>query len=399
MSIIEPADKAQRGARIAPGVYFGMQDATYHADPALGSGDMRALAKCPMFYWRDSHMNPLRDEEPGETPQLLFGRALHKLVLEGRAAFEASYTAAPKASDFPGCLDTMDHLKDTLRTIRTAREKALEADTKLSTAERKEALKAVKAETALGGDKPDLIARVKALDPAAVIFADIMAAHTAKCGKTVTSLPQAMFARVVLAAQHISSNEEIRSLLSGGRPEVAVFWESDGVPCKAKLDYVRLGRAPSGRVAGYVTDLKSFGNPLEKRPEEAVIGAIGNYRLDQQAAHYLDGIRRIPEMIAAGIVFGADTIKPEWLGALSKLGADDWVWNWAFYQSDAPIALKREMSVTGAMARKAAQEIAAARAAYVEHMTAFGTDWRYVDPMRDKSVDLDDMPAWLANAA
>lgn len=82
---------------IAPGIYFGMSDTDYHADSALGStGLKRLLQSAPDFWWQSS-MNPAREPEK-ETPAKVFGRAVHKCVLEGRAAFEAAYSP----TDFPG---------------------------------------------------------------------------------------------------------------------------------------------------------------------------------------------------------------------------------------------------------------------------------------------------------
>lgn len=82
---------------VSPGIYFGLDEDIYHADPALGSTDMKTLAVSPPDYWFDSAHNPMREEDD-DTPARLFGRAVHKFVLEGRGAFENSY--AP--TDFSG---------------------------------------------------------------------------------------------------------------------------------------------------------------------------------------------------------------------------------------------------------------------------------------------------------
>jgi hypothetical protein len=81
----------------APGIYFGLDESVYHADPALGSSAMKALATSPPEYWFNSPHNPMREEDT-DTPARKFGRAVHKFVLEGREAFEARY--AP--TDYPG---------------------------------------------------------------------------------------------------------------------------------------------------------------------------------------------------------------------------------------------------------------------------------------------------------
>lgn len=78
----------------ADGIYFAMPDEEYFADAALGSTDLkRLLASGPDYYWH-SRMNPLRPKDTS-TPARLFGRAVHKIVLEGRPAFEALYVRRP----------------------------------------------------------------------------------------------------------------------------------------------------------------------------------------------------------------------------------------------------------------------------------------------------------------
>lgn len=82
---------------LADGVYFGLSDGAYHADPALGSTDLKALATAPEDWWHGSKLNPYREPKK-DTPAFVFGRAVHKLVLEGRAAFDAEY----RATLYPG---------------------------------------------------------------------------------------------------------------------------------------------------------------------------------------------------------------------------------------------------------------------------------------------------------
>ena len=79
------------------GIYFGLPDSEYHKDAALGSTDIRRVLASPCDYWWGSPHNPLRpDDSP--TPAQLFGRAVHKFVLEGEAAFVKAYAPV----DLPG---------------------------------------------------------------------------------------------------------------------------------------------------------------------------------------------------------------------------------------------------------------------------------------------------------
>ena len=92
-----PAPPAYDVLEHTNGVYFGLPDDEYHADPAFGSSDMKKLAQNPASWWFGSAFNPNRETQD-QTPSQFFGTALHKCILEGRLAFEAKYAPA----DFPG---------------------------------------------------------------------------------------------------------------------------------------------------------------------------------------------------------------------------------------------------------------------------------------------------------
>lgn len=72
------------------GLYFGLDEADYHGDVALGSGDVRRLATSPFDFWWASRFNPNRKPEK-LTPALFFGRAVHTAVLEGHDKFREMY--------------------------------------------------------------------------------------------------------------------------------------------------------------------------------------------------------------------------------------------------------------------------------------------------------------------
>jgi hypothetical protein len=76
------------------GIYFDLNEAEYHADPALGSTDIRRLLLSGPDYWWHSPLNPNKPESP-DVPYLEFGKAVHKLVLEGKQAFVSRYMRRP----------------------------------------------------------------------------------------------------------------------------------------------------------------------------------------------------------------------------------------------------------------------------------------------------------------
>jgi hypothetical protein len=75
---------------IPDGIYFGMPDTVYHADPALGSTGIKKLIDNAPDYWWDSPLNPARPEDD-DTPAKVFGRQFHQCVLEGVDKFKAGH--------------------------------------------------------------------------------------------------------------------------------------------------------------------------------------------------------------------------------------------------------------------------------------------------------------------
>lgn len=77
------------------GIYPHLSDAEYFAQPRLGSSDLTKLcSNCPENYWYSSPHNTSR-EEPEKDDELLMGKAVHTIVLEGREAFFALYERSP----------------------------------------------------------------------------------------------------------------------------------------------------------------------------------------------------------------------------------------------------------------------------------------------------------------
>lgn len=73
------------------GLYFGMSAEDYHADPALGSTNLKDLLVDPLIYWWNSAYNPSREQSDTDSPSKKIGRAVHAFVLDGREVFEKSY--------------------------------------------------------------------------------------------------------------------------------------------------------------------------------------------------------------------------------------------------------------------------------------------------------------------
>ena len=152
-----------------------MSDEDYHADPALGSTNLRKLANNPSDYWYESPFNPHREIEK-VTPARTRGKAMHKLVLEGEPAFDQLYLCGPH------------HSED------------------MSPSEKGAATKAANAKAAATGK--------------------IM-------------LPAEDYDRIAITAAMITKNPKLKTVFQNGAPEVSVFWAADGVMYKTRFDYLK----------------------------------------------------------------------------------------------------------------------------------------------------------------
>lgn len=90
---------------MAPGIYFGMDEAEYHAAPALSSSGIRNLLVSPLDYWVNSHMNPEYVDE--KTAAMVVGTAFHRRLLEPER-FAAMYAPVPSKADYPDAIDGAD---------------------------------------------------------------------------------------------------------------------------------------------------------------------------------------------------------------------------------------------------------------------------------------------------
>lgn len=86
----------------APGIYFGLSNEEYHADPAISSSGIKKLLKSPLEYWHESPLNPSREKQAA-TPSMKFGTAYHTLVLEPEK-FDYEVIPNTKTTSKEGCL-------------------------------------------------------------------------------------------------------------------------------------------------------------------------------------------------------------------------------------------------------------------------------------------------------
>lgn len=246
----------------APGIYFGMPMAEYHADHALGSSSIRDLNVSPITFWRNSKFNPEREADDTDASEL--GDAYHARLLEGPEVF---------AERFGTSLDEDDHPE----ALKGA--KAL--------AERCVALGLAKS-----GTIAELEARILTKDPSAILWTRLLSDHgKANAGRTL--LKPATMRKVEQTAAIVAKHPHASMAISGGYSEVSIFWEDPetGVRCKARLDHLK---------PGVIADLKSFSTKGAASVDRAISSSIARYGYLTQWAHYAEGLEMVKAMLREG---------------------------------------------------------------------------------------------------
>lgn len=80
---------------LAPGIYLGLDDSIYFADPAVSCSDIKKLLRSPAEYWLSSWMNPERDDpEKLQRDPMAQGKVFHTMLLEPEE-FDERYFIMP----------------------------------------------------------------------------------------------------------------------------------------------------------------------------------------------------------------------------------------------------------------------------------------------------------------
>jgi hypothetical protein len=219
----------------------------YFAQPGLSNSGMSDLAVSPYRYWF-LHINP--DRKPKEeTPAMTFGKALHMAVLEPER-FPERYCREIDASDYPGCLVTIDDLRGWLKD---------------------------RGFVPKGTRKADVISQVQlqANPPILDVLRERHAAENA--GKT--ELSKDFWFRIGNAAIALRQEPEIAKILSDGQPEVPLTATDPKtrVFLKGKLDWMS---------DSCTMDVKTYSQQRGKSIDKTIADAIWYERYFRQAYFY-----------------------------------------------------------------------------------------------------------------
>lgn len=341
--------EAARIVKHEPGVYFGLPDAEYFKDPALGSTDIKRLIISPADYWGGSLYNPHREQESSR--YLDRGHGIHAYVLFGHEFFERHYERQIQKSDFPDALVTIDDLRRALRQI----------------------------EMAVSGKKEELIARIKSSSTRFQIWDDLVAAQE-KTGKTILKPDDCD--RILIAAAMIQKNPALANCFENGIPEVSIFWEQDGVRFRSRIDWLRLNSS---------VDLKSFTNPMDRPMAQAIESSFWNQRHDLQASLYLTARTVMRRFIKEGRVFG--DVDRDWLNKLAEVEDDVFVFVY-FKMEGATVTRGKWIRRGGHIDGAAGVIIERAADIWRENWKLFG-DSMWVDMAPLEEMTENEVPGWI----
>jgi hypothetical protein len=280
------------------GLFFGLAADEYHALPFLSASGIKNLLISPMDFWARSWMNQLRRNE--DTEAMFIGRAYHKRILEGKAAFDDSY--APTFTPPDDCLRTVDDIKDALIKCGVEKPKGL---------------------------KGELIEQLIEIQPNAAILDELRTNYQLlHHGKEFLSAD--LIGSIEISAAMIENHPEISKCFRGGYPEVTVIWTEDGLRFKSRFDYLK-PRA--------IIDLKTFGNFMNKPVDSAIYSAMASGKYHIQAAFYLRAVKAAQAQAKPTDFPGKD----EWLLAFTECEAHDFYF--CFQQKGvAPLARAKKFT-------------------------------------------------------
>lgn len=353
----------QDGGLLPLGVHFGLPEKIYHADPGLGSTNLKDLHKHPLEYWFKSAMNPNRPAD-NDTPDKQKGRAFHKYMLEGPDAYKKSYLRAPQIEDY-----TPRPLRTSEDVVEYCKANGLPHTFKTKA----EGIKRVKdhsKETLIWDEHLALIAEMAQRNGMEILKADV-------------------YDEIVRAAAIITQNPNLANAFKGGAPEVSVIWIDEyGIRCKCRLDLLK---------PRTIVDLKKITNVRGVPMDIALMLYIGTYRLDMQVQHYFEGYAALYQAAQEGRVYGTCPLPEGWQQRIAE--PEEMTFTLVFHQMDgAPISVGRTIARDSSILLRAARDNAEAKRRYLENKERFGSEqWICEEPLYE--LQDTDIPGYLRERA
>lgn len=342
------------------GLHFNMSDDEYFSIPCLSASGLKMLKTNPSKFWWYSWMNPEKEEK--NTEARIIGKAFHKRILEGSAAFYDAYAREFSCND-DGALITSTDIKEELQKYR-------HVDENIKINAKKEAL----------------IERLLHNDPNAKIYDHMKRDYEMKhAGKIFLS--DWVIDRAELCAKVIENHPELKTAFIGGFAEVTCVWfdKELGVWFKCRYDYLKVSA---------INDLKTFSRLSDKEIERYLPDIISKYGYNIQATHYLDSMVYAKQFAKEGKVYGyeGDIKNDAWLKAFASRPCDQI--HFVFQQKEEiPNAYEVVFSKNHAMYQASQAMIRHAVDEYKIYSERFGDEmWPEIKPVQVLTDD--DYPQW-----
>lgn len=340
-----------------PGVYFGMPEDEYHADPSFSSSVAKDMLVSPLTAWC-RHYDPDREED-SDTAAQVKGKATHKAILEGTEAFEAAYAVRPDPDEYRDHIRGGAALKDECKRL------------------------GVKA----SGTLVEMSKRIREADPSALLWADVDAEFGAAINGR-TALDPDVGAYVRRTAGMVTANAAVRKAVQGGFPEVSIFWHDNGIPWKCRIDYLKTRAA---------VDLKTFTNMNNKPLDVAIAHAVAQHRYHMQAAIYLRGLKAAASLEIKGRNAAHDAWLQQWRSGMAEPR-----FVFLFVESgNIPNVALREFREKNADRQETVAHMAASAAVdqaatlWADHMERFGPDQPWVSDTQLRPFSDEEFPLYM----
>ena len=254
---------------IKDGIYFRMPEETYLAAERLSKSGIKRLRVSAADYWVESHLNPnppelTPEQERARYMARLIGRAYHCARLEPDR-FAEVYVREITTADFNG------------------------QEGFLSSGREIEAELAARGLPKKSKDDAGVLDQAKRLAAAGYEgtiwhIAEEEWRASVKPGQVV--IPAKAYEEIIVDMERIRAVPAVHNLLTGGEPEVSVFWTcpETGIPMKARFDYLKPDRW---------VEFKTFANSSRKALYQAITDAIRFERYHIDAAAYMEAAEAI----------------------------------------------------------------------------------------------------------
>lgn len=340
-ALLSPADIARFYPE--PGVYFNMPFDQYLDIRALNAGGIKNLMISETDYCQNSWMNIWGDiEEDEETKAKIEGRAYHKRILEGHAAFYEAYAPGFRLDDMSDVLVTAKDMEAYLRRL------------------------SVKGYS--GKTKAELVKMVLDANPAAKIFDQLEASYrSAHPGKEFIDEKTVRY--IELINKMVTCHPDLKTWFAGGQAEVTVIFDYMGCRFKVRFDYMKIR---------FICDLKTFANQRKRPIRRAVEQAVESYNYWIQAALYMLGADAAQVLIRAGRVQGYAG-PSDWLADYAKTPVEEF--RFAFLQKgNAPAVQPAIFDRQDRGYAEGVNEVIAGIDKFRRGLKLFGTDkpWLYM---------------------